>query len=276
MKNRELNLLLQKLTAKTHAELLLKRNDLSLTPEQKQTLKQWTYQLDHKHKPLQYILGDVPFCNLTIQVKKPILIPRPETEEWCTWLIEKLQPIKNEQLRILDLCTGSGCIALALAKALPESTVIGIDINPEAISLANTNKKLNKIINVNFVQSNLYEKLTRQTFDIIVSNPPYISENEYKELEPTVREWEDKKALVADAEGFAIHKKIIEHAKDFLRNNKLLEKYNIPQIVMEFGKGQEEQMKHLLKAAGFTNIMVHKDLSDIYRWIEGELKQIPY
>ena len=94
-----------------------------------------------------------------IFVEPPILIPRPETEQLTSWLIEKLKKVKNEKLNILDLCSGSGCISLALASALPNAFIVGADINPQAITLAQKNKKHNKIENATFIQSDLYSNI---------------------------------------------------------------------------------------------------------------------
>jgi len=134
---------LEHATGKTQSALL-SDDTITLTPEQQKNLDTWVMQRVKEKKPIQYIIGNVPFCNLEILVKPPILIPRPETEEWVSWLIEQLAPVKDEPLQILDLGSGSGCIGLALAKALPQSTVIGLDKNPQAIELAEKNKYHNQ------------------------------------------------------------------------------------------------------------------------------------
>ena len=154
--------LVQKITSKNKSFLLLNRT-IQLTSDQEITLFKWVNERINK-KPLQYILGSVPFCNLDILVKPPILIPRPETEEWSSDLIKKLP---NIPLNILDLCSGSGCITLALTKALPKARVIGLDIEQEAIDLALENKRHNDIHNVDFIKSDLYEAVHHKTFDLI-------------------------------------------------------------------------------------------------------------
>jgi release factor glutamine methyltransferase len=264
--------LLQKLTDKSQAELLA-QEDIKLSPEQHKTLEAWFRQRIEQKKPLQYILETVPFCGLQIFVQPPILIPRPETEEWCAWLIEKLSPIKEKKIAILDLCAGSGCIALALAKAFPYATIIGTDINPKAVQLSEKNKTHNNITNAIFLQSDLYQELPQYkvTIDLIVSNPPYISENEYQTLSEQVTLWEDKKALVASEDGFDIHKKILNDATLYLKHGSPLTLHDIPQIVLEFGKGQQDKLKKLFLQAGLKNITSHNDMEQVERWMTGTL-----
>ncbi|MCF7899871.1 peptide chain release factor N(5)-glutamine methyltransferase, partial [Candidatus Babeliales bacterium] len=235
--------LLEELTQKTEMQLLLNQ-DLNLTKEQEVKLKLWLKQRVEEKKPLQYILGHVPFCDLDIIVEQPILIPRPETEEWVSWFIEKLKKLdKSEQnLKILDLCSGSGCIALALGKNLPDAQIFGIDINPKAIELANKNIVHNKIKNVKFIESDFYKNIQLEKFDIIVSNPPYINEQDWQNLSPTVKDWEDKSALVTNNNGFLAFEEIIKNAKNYLKENVLLKKYKIPQIILEIGKNQEHKV----------------------------------
>jgi release factor glutamine methyltransferase len=258
--------MLEKITDKKEAELL-REEEISLSDDQEKILDKFIVERVENKKPLQYILGETPFCGLKIVVEPPVLIPRPETEEWTDWLINKLEPVKDKNLKILDIGSGSGCIALALAKALPNSKIIGIDIHPDAIALGEKNKSLNKIDNVKFVQSDLYKNLVGEKFDLIVSNPPYVSEKDFENLSPEVTKWEDKSALVANDDGFAIHKKIIENAKNFLNEESVLKKENLFQVLIEFGKGQEIELEKICKNYRFENFKFHKDLQDVYRWL---------
>lgn len=263
--------LAEKLTQKTKTELLNEK-ELVLTNDAWHTLESWVAQRLER-KPLQYILGNVPFCNLEILVEPPILIPRPETEEWTSWLFEKLGPIKNEPLKILDIGVGSGCIALALARALPYAQIIGVDSDLHAIQLSKKNQEHNKISNAIFLQSDLYQELAqhKQSFDLIVSNPPYIPEEEYRTLSKDVTDWENKQALVASDEGFAIHKKILVDAKKYLKLESILKTHKLPQLVLEFGVGQEVILEKLFTDMGFLTVTVHKDLENRPRWITGQL-----
>ena len=148
LSNQEAWWLLEHITAQSR-EKLLTTNDISKT--QIDQLDQILLQIRQDKKPLAYILGFVPFLSLKIKVAPPILIPRPETEEWVEKTIAMLQPIQDQPLKILDIGTGSGCIALALAHHLPNAKITAIDINPQAIALATENTKINNISNVNFL-----------------------------------------------------------------------------------------------------------------------------
>ena len=254
-------LLLQAVTKKTKA-FLLAHNPM-LTHEQEKLLNQWINDRVLHYKPLQYILETVQFCNLTLTVRPPVLIPRPETDEWCAALIEKLKPVANQPINILDLCSGNGAIALALAKACPQATVLGLDIEEQAITLANENKRANNITNVEFVISDLYNAILPNTlFDLIVSNPPYITQEEWKHLSPQIRKWEDKKALVGGIDGLDLYKKIISLAPTYLRHNKAFEHHGIPQFVLEIGATQCNAVTKLLNENSFSNIQCIKDLAE--------------
>ncbi len=263
--------LVEKLLKKSRTALMLAR-EIELTPEQSLKLSQWVVQRTQQRKPLQYILGSVPFCGLDILVHPPTLIPRPETEEWTSWLIAQLQPLKNEKLEILDLCSGSGCIALALAQALPNSRVTGIDLSGDAVHLSRENKKHTKTENVTFLESDLFEDIDLEArFDLIVSNPPYIDEAQYKSLGEEVLFWEDKNALVAKNKGLAVYERIIAQAAGFLNSRSPIASGNIPQIVFEIGYEQGAAVASLLQKAQFTNVTVHKDLEQKDRWVTARL-----
>ena len=179
--------ILEKITGLSKARLLF-LNTQTLTHDQELTLEKIIKQRTDEKMPLQYILGSVPFCNLDILVHPPILIPRPETEEWVHWLINLFAPMHHVPLKILDLCTGTGCIALALAQAFAQSSIIGIDINPDAITRANKNKTHNAITNVTFLISDLYASLTpSQTFHLIVSNPSIFQRKNMQRLMPALQ-----------------------------------------------------------------------------------------
>lgn len=256
--------IIQAITKLSKTELLIKK-DISLFPEQKTTLAQWVQKLVHEHMPLQYLLGTVPFLDLQIQVKPPILIPRPETEEWVANLIKNLKE-KNQQPRtILDLCTGSGCIALALAHAFPKSSVSAADINPEALTLAQENAQKNQIKKIKFIESDLFEKIPPQRFDLIVSNPPYIDEKEWEQLAPEVKLWEDRGALVAPVKGLGLIALIVEQAADFLAP--------AGHLSIEIGHKQGPQVNELFKKRGFKEVETVQDLHGKDRVVKGIWKQ---
>lgn len=261
--------LLEALTKETEEKLLIK-TQIDLSESEKTILDDWVCQRVLQKKPIQYILGHVPFCNLDILVKQPILIPRPETEEWISWLLEKLKEVKNEKLYVLDIGCGTGCIALALGKSFPKFHVVGVDIDPKAILLSEENKTHNKVKNVSFFLSDFYAGIPHSLkFDLIVSNPPYISDKEWGGINETVRLWEDKKALVAEDNGFAAFEKIIINAKYFLKKESTLKKLKIPEIVLEIGRGQEDELNLLLKKNDFKKIEVFRDMDGINRWVTG-------
>ena len=205
----------------------------SMSIAARQDVAEWIEQIVVENKPLQYILGSVPFCGLTISVEPPLLIPRPETEEWVEKLITELKLYSAQPLKILDLCTGTGCVALALAKAFPHAAVMGTDIHPQAVACAQKNAQENGITNALFIESDLYRAVTGEQYDCIVANPPYISEADWQNLEPRVRDWEDRTALVASEDGLALIQKIIDTAPQFL-----LQHSPIRRLVIEIGSDQ--------------------------------------
>lgn len=235
--------LLEHITQKTKEQLMLKNN---LEKKEVADLDKALVELSENHKPLAYILETIPFLNLTIHLKPPILIPRHETEEWVAQLIEELKPFKHHINSILDIGTGSGCIALALAQAFPQAHITAIDINQSALDLTNKNARLNNIANITLKQSNLFANLTTQKFDLIVSNPPYINPAEQPNLAKQVTEWEDHQALFAQQEGLSIIKEILQTSSKFLTDK------NIPiQLVIEIDQNQKDSTLNLANAFGW-------------------------
>lgn len=263
--------MLQAITGKTELQLIT-QSSLTLTQEQEKKLQKWIDAQVNHHEPLQYLLGSVPFGDLEILVQAPILIPRPETEEWCMILLDHLKKLKNKKLHILDLCTGSGCIALTLAHALPQSTVLATDIDTRAITLCKKNAKHNGITNVTCLHSDLFTKIPKtRKFDFIISNPPYIPLNQWKTLDASVKEWENKIALVAEDDGLALIKKIIEQASAYLQENAELREKQIPQLMIEIGYQQGPAVAQYFKKSGYTNVVVHKDLEGKDRIVSGRI-----
>ncbi|HBS48015.1 TPA: peptide chain release factor N(5)-glutamine methyltransferase [Candidatus Dependentiae bacterium] len=259
--------LLEKLLEKTQTQLLVQEKVI-LHKSQNEILQKWVERRLKDKEPIQYILGSVPFCSVQIQVAPPVLIPRPETEEWTSWIIEKLKTIKDKNLTILDLCCGSGCIALAIAKEFPNFKIFGSDINPKAIELSIKNKIYNKTENAEFVQSNLFEYFKNKNikFDLIVSNPPYISQTEWATLSEEVKTWEDINALVAPENGLEIYKKIAKEAIYYLKTESKLKSKLIPQLIVEIGQNQGISVKNIFINTK-ASVSVHKDIEDKDRWI---------
>jgi len=264
--------LLEELTRQQKEELIT-QDIIQLTDQQETTLADWLDDLITKKMPLQYLIGAAPFNNLELLVEPPILIPRPETEEWTIRLIKRLNQLENKNFTILDIGTGSGCIALALANAFPKATVWATDISESAIELAQKNALHNGITNVHFVTGNIFEGLPANTsFDLIVSNPPYIAPEEWKTLEKTVTLWEDKQALVAPHHGLAIIEAIIKQACQFIKPNKELEEKDLDNLIIEIGYTQGQAVSALMEKAGITSITIEKDLEGKDRVVSGRVE----
>ncbi len=265
--------ILQAITQKSEAELAI-TDTVILSTAQQQQLDEWLEQLLVHDKPLQYILGSVPFGDVDILVAPPVLIPRSETEEWCMALIAKLNFLHNKNLTIIDLCCGSGCIAIALAKALPFATIIAVDIASQAVALTRKNAAHNNVA-ITVIQSDLFDQIAASLkADLIISNPPYISPEEFRQLEPNVAKWEDYRALVANEQGLCIIQKIIADAPAWIKPNDELVLHDIPQLVIEIGSTQADSVVALMKRAHYTAITVHKDLAGKDRVVSGRVAHV--
>lgn len=209
------------------------------------------------HKPLAYIAKNADFYGYLFNVNENVLVPRPETEELVSLVLKN---IKNGE-SVLDIGTGSGAIAIVLAKE-SNAKVTAVDISEKALSVAKENaKKLGA--NIEFVLSDLFENLENRVFDKIVSNPPYISENEFQTLDIDVKNFEPKLALVAENNGLEIYERIINQATKHLTKN--------GEIYFEIGYLQAEQVKKLLEK-DFENIKIYKDLEGKDRMVSASRK----
>ena len=230
-----------------------------------------------KREPLQYILGSVDFLGITIKVGKGVLIPRPETEllaEEAIKLIrsQKLNPPAppfakggNGRVTILDLCTGSGCLALALAKEFPLAYIYGTDISEVAIHYAKENAEMNGINNVNFLQGSLFDPIAHLVtgyslpvmFDLIISNPPYIRKDDIRNLQAEIKDWEPIVALDGGEDGLNYFRLIIAEARNYLKQSGCL--------MLELGISQADAVRTIAEQADFTDISFKKDYSGIER-----------
>ena len=203
-----------------------------------------------KRKPLQYILGEWEFYGLPFKVSEGVLIPRADTEILVEQCIQLMREV--EEPNILDIGSGTGAISIAIANELKSSSVTGIDINEKAIELANKNKTLNKIKNINFVKSNLFENLDKDfKYDLIVSNPPYISKNEYETLMPEVKNYEPQNALTDLGDGLYFYREISKLAGEYLKDTGYL--------AYEIGYNQEKDVTKILQNNNFDILSVIKD-----------------
>jgi release factor glutamine methyltransferase len=216
-------------------------------------------------EPLQYIIGNVEFFGLQFFVNKNVLIPRSETELLVETIINKF---KNENsISILDVGTGSGNIAISLSKNLPEAKILGIDKSKKAIEIAEKNSvHINSNGKVKFEAIDFADFSNTNTckFDLIVSNPPYISLKDYESLEAELKNYEPKEALTDFEDGYNFYKLICKNASNLL----------VPKgkIFFEIGFGQSKTIKLIMDANGFTNISIVKDYQNIDRVIFGEIE----
>ncbi|ERT33616.1 peptide chain release factor N(5)-glutamine methyltransferase [Fusobacterium animalis] len=203
-----------------------------------------------KRKPLQYILGEWEFYGLPFKVREGVLIPRADTEILVERCIQLMREV--EEPNILDIGSGSGAISIAIANELKSSSVTGIDINEKALKLANENKILNEIENVNFIESNLFEKLDKDfKYDLIVSNPPYISKEEYETLMPEVKNYEPQNALTDLGDGLYFYREISKLAGEYLKDTGYL--------AYEIGYNQAKDVTKILQNNNFDILSVIKD-----------------
>ena len=232
-------------------ELYLNYNK-PLDPSEKKKIKNAIIKRAN-HEPLQYILGEVDFFDLKLQINKNVLIPRPETE----FLVDKIIKDNSSLDQILDLGTGSGAIALSLALNYPEADVVATDISKEAINTAIKNAHYNNIKNIKFVVSNLFNSISNR-YSLIVSNPPYISPENFEKLPPEIKNFEPQRALVANKDGFEIIEKLIKSAKKYLLKKGLL--------YIEIGYNHKEYVEKVASKAGYNLIQIEKDLNGFYRY----------
>ena len=200
--------------------------------------------------PLQYILGEQYFMGLKFLVNKDVLIPRPDTE---VLVYEVLELVKEypKKLKILDLCTGSGCIAISLAKNVKNAEIFASDISEKALAVAEKNSELNGT-DVKFMKSDMFGNIVEKDFDIIVSNPPYIASGDMAILSKEVLE-EPHSALDGGADGLDFYRKISENAINYLGKNGVL--------AFEIGYNQAEGIFDILRKFKYNNIRLVKDYS---------------
>ena len=246
-----------------------KRIDLALDPNMEMDAMQllrWESVLSElkKEKPIQYILGETEFYGLPFLVNENTLIPRPETEELVEWIIKSTKyEIQSTKLRILDIGTGSGCIAISLAKNFPNAEVSAIDVSEKALATAKKNAEINKVevdfINVDILKINDLVELPTSNFqlptqfDIIVSNPPYVRNLEKAEIKSNVLEYEPHLALfVEDTDALLFYRKIAQLAQQNLSEN--------GKLFFEINQYLGKETVELLEDLGFKNIELKKDI----------------
>lgn len=224
--------------------------------KQKEYLKKLQYL--KKYIPLEYITNQKEFMKINFYVDENVLVPRPDTEVTVEEVINYCNNEKNGKAKILDLCTGSGIIAISLAKCLPNCEIIATDISNKALEVAKKNQLNNKVSNIRWIHSNLFSKIYEK-FDIIVSNPPYIKKDVINELEEEVKK-EPIIALDGGEDGLKFYKEILENAKNYLNKNGA--------IFLEIGYDQKKEVIDIVKKYyGNVKIECKKDLQNKDRMI---------
>lgn len=263
-------------SARLNAELLLadilkcKRLDLYLSfdkPVKEEEVDSYRAFVKRRGmcEPLQYILGYVEFYGLTFSVNKDVLIPRQETEILIETVLNEID--KEAQLNILDIGTGSGIIAVALAKHLPNAKIIAVDKSTEALAVAKQNAETHNVAQrITYLQNDVLVSSLPidEKLDIIVSNPPYVSLTEFHSLQKEISTYEPDFAVTDFSDGLTFYRKIIEFSKNYLNEK--------GKIFFELGAGQSAQVKSLFESHNFSSIQIWKDYANIERVIKGEWK----
>lgn len=213
------------------------------------------------YEPIQYITGEARFHGMMMKVEQGVLIPRPETEQLVDLIIDENRG--REDLKVLDICTGSGCIALALARNLPFSQVLAIDFSPVALKIAKENSEILKT-KIKIIKADIFEWTTTEKFDIIVSNPPYVMDKEALQMEKNVLNYEPHEALfVRDDNPLVFYKRITDIAKDSLKEN--------GKLYFEINPMVSGILKQMMGKKGLRNIEIYKDSFGQDRFIVGQL-----
>ena len=259
--------------ARLHAELLLahvlglKRLDLylqfdrPLTPAELAAYRA-LFKRRLAHEPLQYVIGETGFMGLTMVAEPGVLIPRPETELLAELALEIIGKKEGGAVRVLDIGTGSGNIAVALGHHAPGAYITGIDVSPEAVAVAARNVERHKLKNVVVQVLDIFSGLfAGRDLDLIVSNPPYISREQFAALEPEVRDFEPRLALTDDADGMSFHRRLAPITLELLRPG--------GEVLFEIGFGQETDIALLFTGCGYRGVEIVRDYAGIPRVVHG-------
>ena len=213
-----------------------------------------------KSEPLQYIIGKVEFYGIEFNVNPSVLIPRQETEILVETIINSVN--KDGSLKILDVGVGSGNISISLAKHLPYSKITATDISEQALETAKANAEMNNVLEkINFIKHDILSHNLNDEFDIVVSNPPYISREEFPQLKDELKVYEPQNALTDFSDGLNYYRIISSKAKEFVKSK--------GKIFFEVGQGQVEDVKRILAENNFNEISIVKDYLKIDRVISG-------
>jgi len=253
-----IRIIIEHITKRSYPEAVI--SDTMLTEEQTYLLHSILYRLKNS-EPIQYIIGETEFFGLPFHVTKDVLIPRPETEELVELILNEN---KKSGLKVLDIGTGSGAIAIALAKHLKETYVEAWDISEEALKTATLNTESNAV-DVTFRNVDVLKSYPTDTkFDIIVSNPPYILEKEKSGMDQNVLDYEPHTALfVPDNNGLLFYDRIADIALDLLEPN--------GKLYFEINQAKGQNTVQLVKSKGFINVSLFQDLNKNDRMVRAEI-----
>jgi len=246
----------------SRTDYLLKQDQV-LDEQSREKIVQFVERLK-RHEPFQYIAGETEFYGLNFKLSPSVLIPRPETEELVQWIIKDNQ---EASIKILDIGTGSGCIAIALAANLPNASVYATDISTEALKQAQGNGTGNSVA-VHFFESDILNWeantfLNENHFDIIVSNPPYVRQCEKKDMMPNVLEHEPSLALfVSDEDPLIFYRRIAQYASSHLTEK--------GKLYYEINEYLPTEMNELLTGIGMKSVEIRKDINNRYRMARAE------
>ena len=262
--------------------LKVKRSKLAVLREQKLTEEELSLfnsyiQRRAKREPAAYILGSCEFMGFEFKVNQNVLIPRPETELLVEEVLKSKSghgdggidhchrdvPVTDARLTVLDLCTGSGCIAVSLSKLGNFKEIYASDISAKALEIARKNARLNASENIIFLQGDAFVSVKGKKFDIIVSNPPYVSEKEFENLEPELK-YEPQIALTTGEDGLFFYQQIARHAKEHLNAK--------GQIFLELNANKSVEIKEIFLNAGFSDIKIIRDYVGLDRILVSSKK----
>jgi release factor glutamine methyltransferase len=242
----------------TRMQLIL-QHDRPLSPAELSQLR-GLIKRRRQREPIAYLVGSKEFYGHKFRVSDAVLIPRPDTETLVDVALARSADI-DLSARVLDLCTGSGCVAIALAKARRTTTVLGVDISQAALEVANANAAALGAYNVAFAHSDIFAGLAGQMFDVVVSNPPYIASAEIETLQPEIRTYEPKLALDGGADGLGFYRTICREAASYLAPGGVL--------ALEVGAGQAHDVETMLAQAGYIEVQKARDLGRIERVVSA-------
>jgi release factor glutamine methyltransferase len=216
-----------------------------------------------RREPLQHILGTQAFRDVTLRVGPEVLVPRPETELLVSWALELLPAPRARRLLVLDVGTGSGCIACALAHERPDVEVIALDASPAAAALARANVEgLGVADRVRVCVSDLFSSLASMRADLVVSNPPYMRSDEATTLSPEVRDHEPRRAIDGGPDGLDVIRRLVSQTPPWLRPG-------APLLLETAGGEQLDAVTAQMRRAGFTDIANRRDLNGVTRFVSG-------